>query len=70
MRPSKLNHQLELLKLEQTYQLEILKAKQKQEVNELLSTCTHKYDDGTSAQVFEGMQWDYYFKCEICNKVI
>ena len=68
MKYSKLKHELEVLELSHKHELALLKMKQEQEKTQLLSTCTHSYENGTSARESRGMQWDYHNVCGICGK--
>lgn len=70
MKYSKLKHDLEILELNHKHELQILKMKHEQARNELLSKCTHTYEDGTSARTFAGTQWDNWTECSICGKSI
>jgi hypothetical protein len=63
-------HELDLLELEYKLKMEELRIKHSQVKNELISSCIHKYDDGTSARETDGVQWDYWDKCGICGKVL
>lgn len=65
---SKLKHELELLDLNHKHELKLLEMKQKNEKNELLNSCTHRYEDGSSASSFRGNQYDNYQACDICGK--
>lgn len=67
---SKLNHDIEVMKVNHKHEEQLLKMKQDMEINQLVSSCTHKYDDGTSSKKFAGTQWDSYYICEICSKNI
>lgn len=68
MRYSKLKHDIEVLELNQKHEMDLLSMKQEQARKELLSKCKHEYEDGTSAKVSNGMQWDLYYVCGICGK--
>lgn len=70
MKYSKLNHEIEMLKLQQKHEAEVMKLKHDMELNELKKKCTHMFEDGTSARQFGGTQWDAYYTCQICNKTI
>lgn len=70
MKYSKLKHDLELLELNQKHELQILKLKHEQQRNELINSCNHSYEDGTSARETAGTQWDNYSVCGICKKNI
>jgi hypothetical protein len=70
MKYSKLKNDLEILELQHKHEISMLKMKHEQAVKELLNKCTHKYEDGTSAKVFEGVQWDYWYACDICGKTV
>lgn len=65
---SELKHKIELMQLTHKHEKVKLEMKQKNELEKLLSSCTHNYDDGRSAKEMHGMQRDYYYKCSICNK--
>ena len=67
MKVSNLKYQLEIMDLNHKHEIEILKLKQEQEKKELLISCTHRYDDGSSAEVSNGVQWDLYYTCNICG---
>ncbi len=65
---SKLKNSLELVKLRQAQELEDLKETHSQERAGLISRCTHCYDNGVSAVITKGVQWDYYYECSICER--
>jgi hypothetical protein len=69
MRVSKLKHDLEIMELNHKHEIEIIKMKHEMEKEQLLSQCTHKYDDGSSAYTWEGMQWNGYECCSICGTI-
>lgn len=68
MNYSKLKHELELLELNHKHELKLLEMKQKNEKIKLLSSCNHKYEDGSSASSFRGNQYDNHQACGICEK--
>lgn len=68
MKYSKLKHDLELLDLNHNHDLKLLEMKQKNERAELLNSCNHIYEDGSSASSFRGNQYDNYRACDICGK--
>lgn len=68
MKYSKLKNKLELLELNQKHELMSLKLKHQQATQELLSGCTHKYEDGSSTSEGNGNQWDMSYRCAICGK--
>lgn len=70
MRYSKLKNDLEILELNHKHELELLKMKHELAKKELLSKCTHTYEDGTSAKQFAGTQWDNWSECSICRKTL
>lgn len=70
MKYSKLKHDLEILELTQKHELALLNASHKAQKTSLLSSCTHTYDDGSSTRKFEGTQWDSYYRCAICGKLL
>lgn len=70
MNYSKLKHDLEILELNQKHELDLLKMQQEQTKKELLSKCTHTYEDGSSAKTFGGTQWDHFYVCDICKKTL
>ncbi len=70
MKYSKLKNDLEVLELQYKHEITMLQINHEQAKRELLSKCTHTYEDGTSAKVFEGEQWNYHYKCGICGKTI
>jgi len=70
MQYSKLKNEIEMLELKHKHDMQLLKMQHEQDVKELKSKCTHTYDDGTSAKTWQGVQWDYYYNCAICNKTI
>lgn len=67
MKYSKLKNDLEIMKLQHKHELDLLKMKQEMTEKQLINKCTHKYDDGSSASVGKGTQWDWYSVCEICG---
>jgi hypothetical protein len=56
-----------MLELQQKHEIELIKVKHKNEMEKLRSECNHKYDDGTKANVFTGVQWNPSYKCGICG---
>lgn len=67
MKYSKLKHEIELLELNQKHEMDLLKMKQEQAKKELVSKCTHTYEDGSSANESRGGQWDPFHVCGICG---
>jgi hypothetical protein len=65
---SNLKHQLEIMELNHKHEMELLKLKQNMEKEQLINQCHHKYDDGSSAFTWEGLQWNGYECCAICGK--
>lgn len=70
MKYSKLLNEMEVLNLKHKHEIEKLKMEQMQEKLKLINQCTHKYDDGTDAKRTEGTQWDFYYKCTICQQTL
>lgn len=70
MKYSKLKNDLEMLELQHKHEIALLQMKHEQSKNELLNKCTHKYEDGTSAESYKGVQWDSWRECSICGKTI
>jgi hypothetical protein len=70
MKYSQLKNDLEILALQYKHEMALLKMKYEQAERELLSKCTHAYDDDTSARVFAGTQWDNWHECDICGKSV
>jgi hypothetical protein len=68
MKYSKLKNDLEMLELQHKHEIALLQMKHEQTKKELLSKCTHKYEDGTSADTYKGTQWDSWRECAICGK--
>jgi hypothetical protein len=68
MKYSKLKHDLEVLELNHKHEVQLLNMKHEQDRSMLKSKCTHNYEDGSSAKEGNGVQWDMYYKCEICGK--
>jgi hypothetical protein len=68
MKYSKLKHDLEIMELQHKHEIQLLNMKHEQARKELLIKCTHKYEDGSSAQGFRGSQWDNYNACDICGR--
>lgn len=56
MKTSKLKYDIQALKLKQEYERKTLEMKQDLEHKQLVDTCTHKYDDGSSATTWNGTQ--------------
>lgn len=67
MQYSKIQNEIELLELKHKHEKKQLEVQHTQELRALKSSCTHKYDDGTSAKTTEGTQWDWYYACKICK---
>ncbi|MGF1433286.1 hypothetical protein ACQUW6_03380 [Bacillus thuringiensis] len=67
---SKLKNSFDLLKMKQVQELEELREKHQQERASLLCNCTHCYDNGVSAVVTKGTQWDYHYECSICEREV
>ncbi|PEA75097.1 hypothetical protein [Bacillus wiedmannii] len=65
---SNLKNSLDLVKVRQTQELEELRETHRQERADLISNCTHCYDNGVSAVITKGVQWDYYYECSICER--
>ncbi|UUV47007.1 hypothetical protein [Bacillus phage vB_BanS-Thrax5] len=70
MKYSSLKNEIEVLELKHKHQLAELTMRHQQEINALKMSCGHTYDDGGSAKVSGGTQWDYYYVCAICNKTL
>lgn len=70
MRYSKLKYDIEILELNHKHELEMLKMKHEMAKKELLKTCTHRWDDGSSASEFRGTQWDNWNACAICGRLV
>lgn len=70
MRYSKLKNELEVLELKHKHESARLHMNHQQEISELLNSCTHTFDDGTTARVANGVQWDLYYECAICGKTM
>ena len=68
MKYSKLKHDLEVLELNHKHELELLKMKHEQAKKEIMNKCLHTYEDGSSARVYKGVQWDSYYVCDICGR--
>jgi hypothetical protein len=68
MKVSELKHKIELMKLNQKHAVELLNARHEEELKELLKTCKHEYDDGSSAKQTSGSQFNSYHTCSICGK--
>lgn len=65
---SKLQYEIQTLKLKRDYEVKVLQMKYDMEIEQLKQQCNHKYDDGSSATTWEGMQHNGYEKCLICGK--
>ena len=70
MKVSELKYKIEIMKTKHEYDLKTLKMVQDMELKALLSSCIHKYDDGSSAMSWKGMQHNGYEVCEICGETL
>lgn len=70
MKVSKTKYDIELLSLEKEHKLKIVEMEYQLKIDQLKNTCNHKYDDGSSATRWCGMQHNGYEVCDICGKLI
>lgn len=55
MKYSKLKQEIEMLELKHKHEMEVIMLRHEMEVDELKEKCTHKYEDESSAESFEGV---------------
>lgn len=67
---SKLQHDIEIMRLNHKHELQLLQMEQNNDLSKLINSCNHTYEDGSRAQVFQGDQRDNWYVCGICNKTI
>lgn len=70
MKYSELKYKLDLMEIEHKYALDHIKMKQELAKKQLLSSCKHTWDDGSSAKDTHGNQRDYWYVCAICGTSI
>mgnify|MGYP003489375026 CR=1 FL=1 len=67
---SKLQHDIEIMRLNHKHDLQLLEMQHKNDLSKLTNSCNHMYEDGSSARTFQGDQRDNWYLCRICNKTI
>ena len=68
MKESILADKLEELETKYNYDRLKLKMEYFPAKKDLLDTCTHHYDDGTSAKIGRGIVDDFGYNCAICGR--
>lgn len=67
---SKLQHDIEVMRLNHKHELQVLQMEQSNDLSKLINSCNHAYEDGSSAKVSKGDQRETWYVCGICNKMI
>lgn len=70
MKVSNLKHKLEILDLTHKHAMDVLRLQHANERKNLLASCNHKYDDGSTAGEFQGDQRDNWYACNICGETL